>query len=167
MRLSIAPSHEATVVSRRRQLTCLPRTPAVAQPPSPGLQVTQASNKVLLRKTVWGGALMPGGRRCEHGLYMDAPAQLRVVLPKPATRLTALVGIGDNPDSRPRRKPHTEHPPLLRPVRAGDDGGAHGDASILTRAVRPDRPLSVGVLNEAKTIHPDALAVIGEDDHVQ
>ena len=57
------------------------------------LTVLRRNHKLLANRTVWGGRLRLGERVFEHGIYMDAPAELRVSLAQPAVELVAQVGI--------------------------------------------------------------------------
>ncbi|MBM4088531.1 MAG: hypothetical protein FJ276_03765 [Planctomycetes bacterium] len=69
---------------------------AVTPTPSASLTVVQQSHKVLRNRSVWGTPLTLGTQRYTHGLYMDAPAVVRVRLAQPATEFTAVVGIDNN-----------------------------------------------------------------------
>lgn len=79
---------------------------AIALPPPANipntdrLEILQRSHKVLQNRTVWNRPLTLGGKTYEHGLYMDAPATVRVCLSRPAVELTSLVGIDDNDDTK-------------------------------------------------------------------
>ncbi len=74
--------------------------PQPTAPPGDSLIVLRRSHKVLAGRTVWEGPLRLGDRQYEHGLYMDAPAAVRVRLVRPAVRFTATVGIDNNPSTR-------------------------------------------------------------------
>ncbi len=67
---------------------------------APGLYIVVNRNATLRGKTVWDTPLKLSGREYEHGLYMDTPAKLRVVLPQPAENFEAVIGIDDNPSTQ-------------------------------------------------------------------
>jgi len=77
-----------------------PQPAAVTAAPTDSLAILRQSHKVLLNKTVWDTPLTLGEAVFAHGLYMDAPAALRVVLSQPAAQFTAQVGIDANADTR-------------------------------------------------------------------
>ena len=54
------------------------------------------SHKLLKNRTVWGTPLQLGRRTFERGLYMDAPAAVRVQLTRPAVLFSATAGIDNN-----------------------------------------------------------------------
>ena len=70
--------------------------PVERRKPSDELTVLHKSYKVLRNRTVWNTPLRLGQREYRHGLYMDAPAAVRVRLSRPAKMFTAVVGIDDN-----------------------------------------------------------------------
>jgi alpha-galactosidase len=78
---------------------CFPRE-YVAPPLPPSVRVLDASHKTVLGRSVLGSPLTLGGRTYQHGVGVDAPHRMLVVLPRPATRLTATVGVDENPDTR-------------------------------------------------------------------
>lgn len=72
-----------------------------AGPPAPEtcrLDVLHKSHTVLAGRTVWNTPLKLGDKTYKHGIFMDAPAAVRVGLSRPGVELTATVGI-DNNDS--------------------------------------------------------------------
>lgn len=75
-----------------------PRRTKGQTPPLPtdALFVVRKSHLVLTNRTPWGTPPTLGDRKYEHGVYMDAPAAVRVHLSRPATRFTATVGIDNN-----------------------------------------------------------------------
>jgi alpha-galactosidase len=64
------------------------------------IAVLRQSHKVLLKRTVWDTPTTLGETAFEHGVYMDAPAAVRVHLGTPAVEFTAQVGIDANDDTR-------------------------------------------------------------------
>ena len=64
------------------------------------LVVLFKSHKVLKNRTVWNTPLKLGQTVFEHGIYMDAPAAVRVNLARPAVEFTATVGIDNNADTQ-------------------------------------------------------------------
>ncbi len=66
----------------------------------PGITILHASYHTKFNENGWGQPITLGTRRVEHGIYVDAPSHLRIVLGKPADRFTALVGIDNNPSTR-------------------------------------------------------------------
>ena len=70
--------------------------PQAGPEPTDALSVLRKSHKVLQNRTAWGKPLKLGDRQYEHGIYMDAPAAVRVHLGRPAVRFTAIVGIDNN-----------------------------------------------------------------------
>ena len=81
-----------------------PQTTAPAQESGENLIVLYQSNKVLKKKTVWNTPLTLGSKQYAHGLYMDAPAAVRVHLDRPAEEFTAIVGIDNNDSTRSNPK---------------------------------------------------------------
>ena len=69
---------------------------AAPPPATDAMVVLRKSHKVLQNRTAWDAPLKLGDRQYEHGLYMDAPAVVRVRLGRPAVRFTAIVGIDNN-----------------------------------------------------------------------
>jgi alpha-galactosidase len=74
--------------------------PASASEPRDELVVLHKSHQVLKGRTVWNTPLVLGETVYEHGIYMDAPAAVRVDLSRPAVEFTATVGIDNNADTR-------------------------------------------------------------------
>ncbi|NOX52891.1 MAG: hypothetical protein GXP27_00320 [Planctomycetes bacterium] len=72
----------------------------VAAPREDVLVVLHQSHKVLRRRTVWDTPLRLGDKQYAHGIFMDAPAALRVRLSRPAVEFTATVGIDNNESTR-------------------------------------------------------------------
>jgi alpha-galactosidase len=64
------------------------------------LCVLRQSHKVLPNQSVWGTPLKLGDRQFAQGLYLDAPAAVRVRVARPAAELTAFVGIDNNTDTQ-------------------------------------------------------------------
>ena len=60
------------------------------------LIVLRKSHKVLRNHTVWNTPLRLGHKQYSHGIFMDAPAVVRVRLSRPAVEFTARVGIDNN-----------------------------------------------------------------------
>ena len=56
---------------------------------------TQA-HKILANRSVWDTPLTLGGKEYGHGIYMDAPASIKISLVQPALEFTATVGIDQN-----------------------------------------------------------------------
>lgn len=56
---------------------------------------TQA-HEILMNKNVWNTPLTLGGKKYDHGIYMDAPASIKVNLVQRALEFTATVGIDEN-----------------------------------------------------------------------
>ena len=82
-------------VSRTSQL-------AIPEAPLNCLQVMHASNKVLKNQTTWHTPLTLGEKVYSHGLFMDAPATVRVRLDKPAKEFSATVGVDNISDTQKR-----------------------------------------------------------------
>jgi len=74
--------------------------PQAAEEGTDALLVVHKSHKVLPGRTVWDTPIRLADRQYEHGLYMDAPAAVRVRLSRPAARFTATVGIDNNPSTQ-------------------------------------------------------------------
>lgn len=64
------------------------------------LAVLQRSHKILKGRTVWGAPIQLGDDIFDHGLYMDAPAAVRVQLTRPAVSFSAMVGIDNNQSTK-------------------------------------------------------------------
>ncbi len=64
--------------------------------------VERKSHEVLADRTVWNTPITLENRTFVHGIYMDAPAVVRVRLNAPAVAFTAQVGIDNNADTRRR-----------------------------------------------------------------
>ncbi len=62
--------------------------------------VTHKSYQVLADTTVWKTPITLGDEVFPHGIYMDAPAAVRVRLTVPAVAFTAIVGIDNNTDTQ-------------------------------------------------------------------
>ena len=76
-----------------------PRVVKQAHRPAPEtcrLTVLHKSHTVLAGRTVWNKPLKLGDRVYQHGVFMDAPAAVRVSLAQPAVEFTATVGIDNN-----------------------------------------------------------------------
>ncbi len=67
---------------------------------TPGIMILHASYHTRVNVNGWGQPITLRAQRIQHGIYVDAPNRLRVVLPKPARRFTARVGIDNNPDTQ-------------------------------------------------------------------
>ena len=83
----------------------LPAIEPLASPkPEDRLEIVAKSHKVLLNRTVWDTPLRLGKTAHEHGVFMDAPATVRVRLSRPAKEFTAVAGIdvNDNTQSAPQ-----------------------------------------------------------------
>lgn len=76
--------------------------PQGAPLPSPagGLQVLESSHKTVLGHSVLGTAIKLGETTFRHGIGVDAPHRMAIMLPRPARRFLSTVGIDDNPDTR-------------------------------------------------------------------
>ena len=74
--------------------------PPVTPHPVCALTVLHKSHKVLTNRTVWNTPLKLADKQYEHGIFMDAPAAVRVRLAQPAVELTATVGIDNNQDTQ-------------------------------------------------------------------
>ncbi len=86
---------EAAVAASRARAK---RPPAAA--PAETLVVVRKSHKVLAGHTVWNTPLKLAEKVYDHGIFMDAPAAVRVRLGRPAAALTAVVGIDNNDSTR-------------------------------------------------------------------
>ena len=64
------------------------------------LKALHKSNVVCVNQSVWNAPLHLANRDYAHGIYMDAPAVVRVQLNAPATEFSATVGIDNNPSTR-------------------------------------------------------------------
>lgn len=73
-----------------------PRVASTETVPSEGLCVLRQSHKVLVNRTVWDTPITMADSQFTHGIYMDAPAALQVMLPRPASQFTAQIGIDNN-----------------------------------------------------------------------
>jgi hypothetical protein len=73
-----------------------PRVVSTEAAPSEGLCVLRQSHKVLVNRTVWDTPITMANSQFTHGIYMDAPAALQVMLPRPASQFTAQIGIDNN-----------------------------------------------------------------------
>lgn len=71
-----------------------------AAEPVESLIAVHQSYKILGGRTVWDTPITLGEKRFAHGIYMDAPATLRVRVSQPATEFTAQIGIDNNPNTR-------------------------------------------------------------------
>jgi len=101
--------------------------------PDNAVVVERRRNHVLKGRTGWDTPLRLGQNTYEHGLFMDTPAAVRVVLAQPADAFTADVGIDHNDDTQ----------------RAPDSGSAHFHV-----IVKGERVLSTGILKLADGATP-------------
>ncbi|MCL5099350.1 MAG: NPCBM/NEW2 domain-containing protein [Candidatus Omnitrophica bacterium] len=67
---------------------------------SEGLYIEKNRNVVRLNRTVWDAPLQLGEKKYEHGVYMDTPAAVRVVLDHPVREFTARIGIDNNSNTQ-------------------------------------------------------------------
>ncbi|MFH1919977.1 MAG: NPCBM/NEW2 domain-containing protein, partial [Planctomycetota bacterium] len=74
--------------------------PRVAAEPDDSLTVVRRKHYVLTNRSGWNTPLTLGDRQYAHGMYMDAPAAVRVRLSRPAVEFTAQVGIDNNQSTR-------------------------------------------------------------------
>lgn len=64
------------------------------------INVEHAVHRVIKNRTVWDTPLVIGDKTFSRGIYMDAPAALRVRLAKPAKEFSATVGIDNNSNTK-------------------------------------------------------------------
>ena len=98
LREEIALAHEWVEAAFAKSRT--PAGPRVAAMPTDVVIVLRKSHKVLKNRTVWDTPLTLGDKQYAHGIFMDAPAAVRVRLSWPAVEFTARVGIDNNQSTR-------------------------------------------------------------------
>ncbi len=84
-----------------------PRAPATSPSPSiaaDSLAVLHKSHTALKNRSVWDTPLKLADKQYAHGLFMDAPAAVRVHLRRPAVEFTARVGIDNNANTEGHRE---------------------------------------------------------------
>jgi len=95
-----ASAEDAALHAWMKTAFARPQPVAEAAGPPEGLRVLHKSHKVLLNRTVWETPITLGPKQYAHGVYMDAPAALRVRLGQSATEFSAVIGIDNNRDTR-------------------------------------------------------------------
>ncbi len=68
------------------------------------LNIISQSHKIIKKQTVWNTPLTLGEKQYTHGLFMDAPARVRVCLDRPANEFLAIIGIDNNHNTRSNPK---------------------------------------------------------------
>lgn len=70
--------------------------PGTYLPPGEGLYIEKVRNVVRKNRTYWDTPFVLGSKQYRHGIYMDSPASVRVVLDRSADEFTAEIGIDRN-----------------------------------------------------------------------
>lgn len=98
--LRAAPDQAASIRFAHAWAEVVFAKPGAQAGPKQGIYITRARNQVLKSQSVWGTPLSLRGKQYEHGLYMDTPATVKIVLDQPAKEFTAEIGIDDNNSTR-------------------------------------------------------------------
>jgi len=78
--------------------------PLTASASSEALVILSKSNHVHLNRSVWNTPLKLRESEYQHGIYMDAPASIQILLGQPAMEFTAQVGIDHNSSTEKQRE---------------------------------------------------------------